>query len=61
MSTLALLVSLALGAGLGAIAMAFLASAAYDRGYTDAWRQRHEWRTELTLRRTAYPKARTAA
>lgn len=61
MSSVALLVALALGGALGAIATAFLASAAYDRGYADAWRQRREWRTELVQRRAAYPKTGKAA
>lgn len=56
-----LLVSLALGAGLGAIVMSFLVSAAYERGYTDASRRHREWRTELTQRRAVDHKVRTAA
>jgi len=60
-STAALLIALALGGALGAIAMAFLARAAYDRGYADAWRQRREWRTELVQRRAAYAKTGKAA
>jgi hypothetical protein len=59
--SVALLIGLVLGGALGTIAMAFLASAAYDRGYADAWRQRREWRTELAQRRVAHPTTRRAA
>lgn len=48
-----LLIGLVAGAAVGAIAMAFLAIAAYDRGYADAWRQRNDWRLELAVRRGA--------
>ena len=61
MSSVALLIGLVLGGALGAIAMAFLASVAYERGYADAWRQRREWRTELTHRGAGHPRVRSAA
>jgi hypothetical protein len=48
-----LLIGLVAGAAVGAIAMTFLAIAAYDRGYADAWRRRNDWRLELALRRGA--------
>jgi hypothetical protein len=56
-----LLVGLFAGAAIGAVGMGFLAVAAYDRGYADASHQRHEWRLELTARRRAANKIRSAA
>jgi hypothetical protein len=56
-----LLLGLIAGAGIGAIAMAFLAVAAYDRGYADASRGRAEWRRERAARRTAQHGVQNAA
>jgi hypothetical protein len=57
-----LLIGLVAGAAVGAIGMAFLGIAAYDRGYADAWRRRNEWRLELAVRRGAADhKIRSAA
>jgi len=50
---LLLWVGLVCGAAVGAIAIAFLAAAAYDRGYADAAQRRNEWRVELAARRRA--------
>jgi hypothetical protein len=50
---LLLWIGLVCGAAIGAIAMAFLAAAAYDRGYADAARLRNERRRELEARRRA--------
>ncbi len=62
MTTSLLLFALLLGAGFGAIAMAFLASTAYDRGYTDGLRRRNALRLELAARHdVGYRKARSAA
>jgi hypothetical protein len=56
-----LIVGLFAGAALGAIVMAFLAIAAYDRGYADAAHRRGEWRIELDARQQAATKVRSAA
>ena len=48
---LLLTVGLMAGAAVGAITMAFLAVAAYGRGYADASRERDQWRSELAARR----------
>lgn len=58
---LLLTIGLFAGAALGAVVMAFLAIAAYDRGYDDAARRRGEWRIELASRRQAAEKLRSAA
>jgi len=59
---LLLTIGLIAGAAVGAIAMAFLAVAAYDRGYADAFRQRNQWRLELAARHhPTHSTARSAA
>lgn len=45
------MVGLMAGAAVGTIAMAFLAVAAYERGYAEASRERNQWRLELAARR----------
>ena len=50
-SVLLLTVGLMAGAAAGAITMAFLAVAAYERGYADAATNRDHWRSELAARR----------
>jgi hypothetical protein len=56
-----LLIGLVAGAAVGAVAMALLAIAAYDRGYAEASRRRNLWRLELVARRSAAKKVRSAA
>ena len=58
---LLLILGLVAGAAVGAIAMAFLAVAAYDRGYADASGRRSEWRLELAARRRVAHTVRSAA
>lgn len=42
-----------LGLALGLIIIGFLAVAAYQRGYEDAFGRRKQWRAELVARQTA--------
>ena len=61
-SVLLLTVGLMAGAAVGAITMAFLAVAAYERGYADASTKRDQWRSELAARRrTPRSTVRSAA
>ena len=41
------------GVALGVIVVGFLAIAAYQRGYDEAFGRRREWRAELVARRAA--------
>lgn len=55
-------IGLVSGAAIGAIAIAFIAASAYDRGYAEATRRRNEWRIELAARRhAAHVMVRSAA
>jgi len=44
---------LMVGLALGLIVIGFLAIAAYQRGYDDAFGRRKQWRTELVARQAA--------
>jgi hypothetical protein len=44
---------LMVGLALGLIVIGFLAIAAYQRGYEDAFGRRKQWRAELVARQTA--------
>ncbi|HUG05277.1 MAG: hypothetical protein WEE03_10350 [Chloroflexota bacterium] len=48
-----ILIALFLGVALAVVALGFLAIGAYGRGYEEAEMRRHQWRTELLLRRRA--------
>lgn len=61
MLTLPLILAFFAGAAAGAIALAFLASTEYGRGYDDAVHRRNEWRLELAARRAGAHPVRSAA
>jgi hypothetical protein len=52
---------LMVGLALGLIVIGFLAVAAYQRGYEDAFGRRKQWRTELVARQAAVRMPAVAA
>ena len=60
-SMFSVLIALFAGGALGAIAMSFLAVAAYDRGYADAVERRRAWSRELTARQAAAKQRRVSS
>lgn len=52
---------LMVGLALGLIVIGFLAIAAYQRGYADAFGRRKQWRTELVARQAAVRMPAVAA
>lgn len=52
---------LMLGLALGLIVIGFLAVAAYQRGYEDAFGRRKQWRAELVARQAAVRMPAAAA
>jgi Tfp pilus assembly protein PilV len=52
---------LMLGLALGLIVIGFLAIAAYQRGYEDAFGRRKQWRAELVARQAAVRMPAVAA